>query len=92
MMTDPSDVWEALCDFVRDRVDEGKEFNGAPIHPMALYTAVEQVLNTAEYWDVSDLAEYQRGYSDAFEDALRMVSGIWKYHRDYEGWAEDDDE
>jgi hypothetical protein len=83
-MTDQTeDEWEALCDFVRKRIEEARSLP-------TLVLAARQILTAAEYWDVRDCGEYQRGYADAMEDALRMISGVWRYHADYEGWADDD--
>lgn len=81
----PDREWDALRAFVRCRIAQGATI------PTVACTAAK-ILAAAESWDATadDDDAYHLGYADAMEDALRLISGMWRYHEDYEGWADDE--
>lgn len=73
----------ALQQFVADRI---KESESLP----TLITAARQIRTMAVDYQDEYAPDYAGGYADAAEDALRAISGVWRYHPDYQGWADDE--
>lgn len=81
MNIDPD--FRALVDFVQSRIDESEALP-------TLLLAAQQILSMAIDYQDAMVPDYAGGYADGAEDALRAISGIWRYHPDYEGWADDE--
>lgn len=75
--------YDRLKKFIQDRIDESRALPGLEI-------AARQILAMAILSEDADYPDYAVGYADAAEDALNAISGVWRYHPDYEGWAEDE--
>lgn len=79
-MSDPE--FTALAEFVKDRIDNSKSLP-------TLITAAKVIYDMAVLNYQRGIAvDYAGGYADAAEDALRAISGVWRYHRDYRGWGD----
>lgn len=82
MIDDP--YLKACIDFVQDRIDESSSLP-------TLLLAAQQILNMVLLYDDDAMfSKYTAGYMDAADDALFAISGVWRYHPDYEGWADDE--
>jgi len=73
----------ALQEFVAARINESEAL------PTLIAAARKIRIMAVEYQDEC-APDYAGGYADAAEDALRAISGVWRYHPDYEGWADDE--
>lgn len=82
MMNDDPD-FAACANFVQARLDESQSLP-------TLLLAAEQILRMALDYQDYYAPDYSGGYADGAEDALRAISGVWRYHPDYEGWADDE--
>lgn len=80
---DPS--YHRLKAFVQARIDEAKSLP-------TLTLAARQILYKAALQEDTTDRGYPCGYADGTYDCLCAISGVWKYHPDYEGWADDDDD
>lgn len=74
---------QSCAEFVQDRIDE---MQGLP----TLLLAAKQILTMAMQAQYAEYPDYEGGYADGTEDALRAISGVWRNHPDYEGWADDE--
>ena len=83
MIKDDPD-FQALADFVKERIQTS---SGLP----TMMNAAQQIhrMAVSNYPD-GYAPDYAGGYADAAEDALRAISGIWRHHPDYGGWADDE--
>lgn len=82
MNSDPD--FQALAGFVAARISD------RAISP-PVTAAAQAILTMAVNSQDADAADYAGGYADAAEDALRAISGVWRYHPEYGQWAHDDD-
>lgn len=76
--TDPD--FQALAAFVKARINESTSLP-------TLISAAQAIHQMAVDYQDECAPDYAGGYADAAEDALRAISGVWRYHADYQGWA-----
>lgn len=81
MKEDPE--FKALAEFVQGRIDNS---NSLPTLILAAIHIHQMAVHNYQYGVAPD---YAGGYADAAEDALRAISGVWRHHPDYGGWADD---
>jgi len=79
--TDPA--FQACAKFVQERLRQNETLP-------TLAVAAQSILQMALDYQDEMAPDYAGGYADAAEDALRAISGIWRYHYDYQGWAADE--
>lgn len=84
-MTRKDPTFHLLAQFVQERIREGRSLP-------TLSLAAQQIHQLAtDHWrDAGYVPDYAGGYADGAEDALRAISGVWRYHPDYGGWADDE--
>lgn len=78
----PNGSFQACVEFIKLRILEGQSLP-------TLVKAARQIMYMAIDSQDNFEADYAGGYADASEDALYAISGVWRYHPDYEGWADD---
>ena len=79
MNNDPD--FQALVAFVEERLAANSSMPG-------IHDAASVILRMARDYQDEMAPDYAGGYADSAEDSLRAISGIWRYHPDYRGWAE----
>jgi hypothetical protein len=77
---DPS--FQRCAEFVQERLAQSGTLP-------TVISAAERIVQMALDYQDEMAPDYAGGYADAAEDALYAISGIWRYHYDYQGWASD---
>lgn len=80
MISNRDPDFQALAAFVAARVEASTSLP-------TLVAAAKAIHQMAVDYQDEYAPDYAGGYADAAEDALRAISGVWRYHPDYQGWA-----